>query len=72
MGYKLFSGGLVQRLPILRTLICDTFGVGYRMSPTAEDTLLGLLALAFTGRAASVAWAVTDLRQVYGVAANRV
>lgn len=31
-----FSGGLVQRLPILRTLICDTFGVEHRLSPTVR------------------------------------
>lgn len=57
-----FSGGLVQKVDILRKTICDRFGASHRLSPSAEDTLLGLLALglAFTGRAATVA-AATDL-----------
>jgi len=62
-----FSGGLVQKMDVLRALICDRFQVGYRLSPSAEDTLLGLLALAlaFTGRAGSVAQAITILRESY-------
>jgi sugar (pentulose or hexulose) kinase len=62
-----FSGGLAQKFPILRELILEKFGVGYRMCPTAEDTLLGLmaLALAFTGRAASVEQAAADLLENY-------
>ena len=64
-----FSGGLVQRFPVLRTLICDTFGVGHRISPTSEDTMLGLLALglAFTGRVDSIGGAVAELRDFYSV-----
>lgn len=65
-----FSGGLVQRIPLLRTLICDRFGVEARLSPTEEDTMLGLLALALVcaGRVPSVAAATATLRQVYAVA----
>ena len=57
-GNLVFSGGLGQ-IDILRQLICDKFQKDYRLCPTAEDTLLGLLALAlaFTGRAGSVAQA---------------
>ena len=60
------SGGLAQ-IETLRQLIDDRFQVGYRLCPTAEDTLLGLLALAmsFTGRAASLAEATAMLRAVY-------
>ena len=59
-----FSGGLVQKIDTLRDLIVDRFGVGYRVCPTSEDTLLGLLALgmAFTGRTTSVAEA---MRKIY-------
>ena len=58
-----FSGGLVQKLPPLRQLICERFACEHRLCPTAEDTLLGLLALAlaFTGRAPSVAAAMATL-----------
>ena len=60
----LFSGGLVQKIDVLRELICEKFGVAYRLCPTPEDTLLGLmvLALAFTGRSASVMDAIATLR----------
>ncbi len=62
-----FSGGLVQKMDVLRALICDKFQVDYRLSPSAEDTLLGLLALslAFTGRAGSVAQAVSIVHESY-------
>jgi sugar (pentulose or hexulose) kinase len=62
-----FSGGLAQKIDILRQLICDKFQTEYRLSPTSEDTLLGLLglALAFTGRTGSVAQATALLRDNY-------
>lgn len=65
------SGGLVQRIPFLRDLIDERFGVPSRLSPTEEDTLLGLLALAlaWTGRAASVAAATSALRQIHAMPA---
>lgn len=64
-----FSGGLVQKIDILRQLICDRFNADYRVSPVQEDTLLGLmtLGLAFTGRMASVAEATMLLSDVYNV-----
>jgi sugar (pentulose or hexulose) kinase len=64
-----FSGGLVQKIDLLRRMICDQFGVPYRMSPASEDTLLGLLALglACTGRTASVAEATAVLSDAYSV-----
>jgi len=51
-----FSGGLVQKMDLLRQMICDRFQVPHRFCPVAEDAMLGLLVLglAFTGRAASV------------------
>ncbi len=51
-----FSGGLPQKIDLLRTLITERFAADYRMSPHTEDTMLGLLvlAIAFTGRADSV------------------
>ena len=62
-----FSGGLAQKLPLLRKLIQERFGVDYRICPASEDTMLGLLALAlaFTGRAASVEQATAELLQAY-------
>ncbi len=62
-----FSGGLAQKIPVLRKLICDRFQVDFRMCPTAEDTLLGLLALAlvFSHRLPSVEEATALLAQHY-------
>jgi sugar (pentulose or hexulose) kinase len=62
-----FSGGLAQKFPVLRELICERFAAPYRMCPSSEDTLLGLLALAlaFTGRAATVEQAAAHLFDVY-------
>ncbi len=66
-----FSGGLTQ-IDILRQLISTKFQKSYRMCPTSEDTLLGLLALAlaFTGRAGSVDQATTMLREAYSQSAS--
>ena len=60
------SGGLA-RVEVLRQLIRGKFQKDYRVCPTAEDTLLGLLALAltFTGRAASVEQATRLLLENY-------
>ena len=41
-----FSGGLAQKLEVLREVIQNRFQVGYRLSVSKEDTLLGLLVLA--------------------------
>ncbi len=62
-----FSGGLAQKIEVLRQLICDRFQSPYRMCPTAEDTLLGLTALgmAFTGRTESVEQATNQLFDIY-------
>ena len=51
-----FSGGLVQKIALLRRLIADEIRGDYRVAPFAEDTLIGLLALALvvSGRAESV------------------
>ena len=59
-----FSGGLVQKMELLRELICDRFGVPFRFCPVAEDTMLGLLVLglAFTGRADSIEEATQQVR----------
>ena len=56
-----FSGGLAQKIEPLRALICRTFKLDSRLSASAEDTLLGLLALALviTGRAESTEAATT-------------
>lgn len=64
-----FSGGLAQRFAPLRAEIVRAFGVADRLCPAAEDTLLGLLALALvaSGRAPSVAEATTQLRARYAV-----
>lgn len=66
-----FSGGLAQQLELLRTIIQQRFQAPYRLSPSTEDTLLGLLALglAWTGRARSVAAAMDAIQQTYAGAA---
>ncbi len=62
-----FSGGLAQKISPLREEICARFGASYRLSPSSEDALLGLLALAllYTGRVKSVGEAIHHLRQNY-------
>ncbi len=60
-----FSGGLAQKIERLRQLICARLASDYRIAPSAEDTLLGLLALAltFSGRATSVAGAMEIIKR---------
>jgi xylulokinase len=62
-----FSGGVALKTPLLRQLICERLGQEHRLAPSEEDTLLGLLVLglAFSGRAHSVAAAMSNLRQDY-------
>jgi hypothetical protein len=62
-----FSGGLAQKIDVLRELICAKFRVEHRLCPTSEDTLLGLLALAlaFTSRTGSVEQATAILLETY-------
>ena len=59
------SGGLVGKLAALRQVVQSRFQIDYRMAPFAEDTLTGLLilALAFSGKAASIEQATRDLRR---------
>ncbi|MEZ4863780.1 MAG: FGGY family carbohydrate kinase [Caldilineaceae bacterium] len=61
-----FSGGLGQKIALLRRLIQQQFGLDYRLCPTAEDTMLGLLTLGLvaTGQAASVTAATAQLLPV--------
>jgi sugar (pentulose or hexulose) kinase len=61
-----FSGGLAQKIGLLRQIISEQFGVPYRMAPHTEDTMFGLLALgmAFTGRTASVREATQVLAKI--------
>ncbi|MCS7023647.1 MAG: FGGY family carbohydrate kinase [Bryobacteraceae bacterium] len=40
-----FSGGLVQKSPLLRDIIVQKFGLPWRTSPTEEDGMMGLLLL---------------------------
>jgi sugar (pentulose or hexulose) kinase len=58
-----FSGGLAQKIGVLRELIQQRFQLPYRLSPSSEDTFLGLLALGLvaTGRVRSVAEATKTL-----------
>jgi sugar (pentulose or hexulose) kinase len=60
-----FSGGLIGKLEALRQVIQKRFQSEYRMAPFAEDTLTGLLimALAFSGNAASIDEATNNLRR---------
>ena len=60
-----FSGGLVQKLELLRGLIAEKFQREYRLCPAIDDTLQGLLVLALvvSGRAASAQAAMEILRR---------
>lgn len=59
-----FSGGLAQKSEALRASILREFGGGYRMSPSPEDTMEGLLILAraFSDRASSVIQEICEMR----------
>jgi sugar (pentulose or hexulose) kinase len=59
------SGGLPQRLEVLRYLIAEKFRCEYCLCSAAEDTLQGLLALALvaSGRSGSVQEAIELLRR---------
>jgi hypothetical protein len=60
-----FSGGLTQKLELLRCLIVEKFQREYRLCSTPDDTLQGLLVLALvaSGRAGSVQAAMELLRE---------
>lgn len=60
-----FSGGIAMKLKVLRHMIEKRFGATYRMAPSDEDTLFGLLILAsvFSGRANSVEELCRKLRE---------
>ena len=60
-----FSGGLAQKSDLLRRIICQKFQIEHRLCPSAEDALLGLLALAlvFSERAPSVEQAIAGLSE---------
>ncbi len=66
-GQLVFSGGLVQKLDLLRSLIVEKFQRGYRLCSTPDDTLQGLLvlALAASGRVPSVQAAMECLRRTH-------
>jgi sugar (pentulose or hexulose) kinase len=66
-GNLVFSGGLAQKIPVLREIICEKFRCDFRMCPTSEDTLLGLLALAlvFSHRQPDFKSAVNLLKQSF-------
>ncbi len=59
-----FSGGLISKLDVLQQVVQKRFQSDYRLAPTAEDTLAGLLVLAlvFSGNAKSCEEAMHDLR----------
>jgi sugar (pentulose or hexulose) kinase len=62
-----FSGGVALKTPLLRQLICERLRQEYRLAPSEDDTLHGLLVLGltFSGRAKSVAGAMSFVRQSY-------
>ena len=62
-----FSGGLAQRFGPLRDEIAARLGIPYRLCPTSEDTLLGLLALGrvAAGSAPDVATSVAQLSREF-------
>jgi sugar (pentulose or hexulose) kinase len=62
-----FSGGLAQKIDVLRALVQRKFHIGHRLCASTEDTLLGLLAMAMvvSGRSPSVAEAGAQLMMRY-------
>lgn len=64
-----YSGGLAQKIPLLRRLINEQFGVPDRLAPSSEDTLTGLMALALVadGRAATISDATFILRERFNL-----
>lgn len=60
-----FSGGLVTKLDPFRAEIVNRFACPFRLCPSAEDSLLGLLVLALTisGRTPTVAAAIEQMRR---------
>jgi hypothetical protein len=62
-----FSGGLPQKLEVMRRMIVEKFQREFRMGPTIDDTLQGLLTLALvaSGRVASVQAAMEILRRAH-------
>ena len=62
-----FSGGLAQKIGVLRTIIQRKFQVDYRLCASNEDTMLGLLALALVAsqRVPSVETAIQLLLTQY-------
>jgi hypothetical protein len=60
-----FSGGLAQKLELLRGLVAEKFQSEYRLCSAMDDTLQGLLVLALvvSGRAASAQAAMEHLRR---------
>jgi sugar (pentulose or hexulose) kinase len=69
-----FSGGLVQKLEPLQQAIIKKFAADYRFAPSSEDTLLGLLvlALAFSGKAQTVADAIQTVSHALNARLNHV
>jgi sugar (pentulose or hexulose) kinase len=64
-----FSGGLAQKLKILREIIQQKFQMPYRLTATAEDTLMGLLIMALVckGEFASSVSEITEEIWLKGV-----
>jgi sugar (pentulose or hexulose) kinase len=62
-----FSGGLAQKIAVLRQLVERKFQRPYRTSPSSEDSLLGLLVLGLVaaGRYPTVGEATSALRTTY-------
>ena len=62
-----FSGGLPQKLEVMRRMIVEKFQREFRLGPTTDDTLQGLLVLALvtSGRVASVQEAMEILRRAH-------
>lgn len=58
-----FSGGLAQKIPQLRTLILERFQVASRLCASEEDALLGLMTLALvaSGKASSIRAAIDTM-----------
>ncbi|MCX7423360.1 MAG: FGGY family carbohydrate kinase [Planctomycetia bacterium] len=59
-----FSGGLVQKLPLLREFIINRLASPYRLCSSSEDALFGLMVLGHvvSGQAKTVAEATTLMR----------
>ncbi|MEZ5325228.1 MAG: FGGY family carbohydrate kinase [Verrucomicrobiales bacterium] len=69
-----FSGGIANKVPSLRSMVENEFGLPSRLSPTKDDTMLGLqiLALRASGKAAGINEARSEVATAFDLSGTVV